>query len=426
MMILALIVALLPGEKPVYRLSDYVQEATDCAKRGSYGGQNRVLCDLAEPLKRALADCFASVSTWTGDADVQCEIEGPSGLFYWASSVDLCHGGRLDLGSAKIFSAIGVTPIVGPGFQACRDRGLKSGKWEIANATMRPYGTATSTVVTRGLDLKGPHRVRNVTLHDYVQGIRIVANAEAEPAAARANANNWALELVQIQGAKHAGIWIDGPDTNVGFALKIGVTSSCKRASEWPELGACADIHDGSFLGCTWVATATGYAKDEITGVVYPGIILGDSGNSRSVCVGCYIEGGYGGGLAAGTTNVVGGIGSWSGGGNRLEGNRISGLEAFGSDGLASLKLGSLTGGGALTITPLNDPGSYPLRLKYVPASSSFVVDVANIGSAQVLRIGAKSTTPTLGLGGLLIRPNAALPNVFLNTTGYILQRQVP
>src|SRR5690606_7216320 len=91
-MILALLLALLPQEKPVYRLADYVQEATDCAQRGSYGGQNRVLCDLAAPMKRALADCYASASTWAGDSDVQCEIEGPSGLFYWASQVDLCHG----------------------------------------------------------------------------------------------------------------------------------------------------------------------------------------------------------------------------------------------------------------------------------------------------------------------------------------------
>src|SRR5690606_487787 len=150
------------------------------------------------------------------------------------------------------------------------------------------------------------------------------------------------------------------------------------------------------------------------------------SANSRSVCLGCYIEGGYGGGIAAGTTNVVGGIGSWSGGGNRLEGNRISGLEAFGSDGLVSVKLGSLTGGGALTLTPLNDSGSYPLRSKYVPASSLFLVDGGHAGVAQVLGIGGKHPSPTLGPGGFWLRPNAARPNVYINTTGNVVTEQAP
>ncbi len=413
-------------EKPVYQLADLI-EPSDCAQRGSYGGQNRVLCDLAPALNRALAACYASVSTWTGDADVQCQIEGPSGLFYFGSTVELCHGGKLSLGSAKIFSAPGVTPIVGPGFQACRDRGLTSGIWTIQDiGTMRPYSVTPPGVIVRGFDLKGPHRLRNIRLHNYTQGIRITANATSTTTAQRANANGWVLEQIGIQGSEHAGIWIDGPDVNVGVATRVGVTSSCGSASLLGHLGPCADIYDGSFLGCTWIAASTGYAEDAITGTVYPGIVLGDSANSRSVCLGCYIESGYGGGQAAAVTNVLGGIGGWTGPGNRLEGNRISALESVGSDGTMSVKLGSLTGGGALTLTPIGDSGSYPLRFKYSTTNAAFFADVGNIGGAQVLRIGAKNTTPTLGLGGLMLRPNNSLPNVFYNTTGYIVPRQTP
>lgn len=417
----------LPGEKPVFHLADLIDQSADCAQRGSYGGQNRVLCDLAPALNRALTACYASVSSWTGDADVQCQIEGPSGLFYFGSTVELCHGGKLSLGSAKIFSAPGVTPIVGPGFQACRDRGQTSGIWTIQDiGTMRPYGVSPPGVIVRGFDLKGPHRLRNIRLHNYTQGIRITANATATTTAQRANANGWSLDHVVIQGSEHAGIWIDGPDVNVGLAIRVGVTSSCGSASLLTALGPCADIYDGSFLGSTWIAASTGYAQDDTTNAVYPGIVLGDSANSRSVCLGCYIEGGYGGGQVAATANVLGGIGGWTGPGNRLEGNRISGLESVGSDGLISVKLGALTGGGALTLTPIGDSGSYPLRFKYSAAQAAFYADVGNLGTARVLDIGAKSTTPNLGLGGLMLRRNNSLPNVYLNTTGYVVQRQVP
>lgn len=417
----------LPGEKPVFHVADLIDQSADCAQRGSYGGQNRVLCDLAPALNRALAACYASVSSWAGDRDVPCEIDVPGGLFYLGSTVEFCHGGRVDFGSAKIFTAPGVTAIRGLGFQACRNAGREAGVWTFENVGMlRPYGAAPVTPYAFGFDLRAPHRLRNVRMIGYTQGVRITANATATTAAQRANANGWSLDQVVIQGSEHAGVWVDGPDVNVGVGQRVGVTSSCGSVSVLAALGPCADIYDGSFLGSTWIAAATGYAQDAATNAVYPGIVLGDSANSRSVCLGCYIEGGYGGGQVAATANVLGGIGGWSGPGNRLEGNRISGLEAVGLEGTLSVKLGALTGGGALTLTPIGDSGSYPLRFKYDAARAVIFADVGNASAARVLDVGAKNTTPNLGLGGLMLRRNNSLPNVFLNSTGYVVQRQVP
>lgn len=425
--ILIACMAALPGEAATLHVSELVDQALDCKVR-PYGGQSRTLCDLAPATRRALAACELRVTAWAGDRNVPCQVEIPTGLYFWGSTVEVCHTVHLNFHGAKLLTAAGVTPIRLLGFGACQAAGRpNAGPSRVVDVLMQPFSATGTVARAYGIEAAAPLRAERVhILGGFTQGIRIVANATAEPPSARANANGWSLLNVVVQGSLHAGVWVDGPDTNVGSGVRVGSTSNCGRAANLASMGPCADIMDGSFLGCTWSSASTGYAEDDITKAVYPGIILGDSANSRSVCLGCYIEGGYGGGQAAAVTNVLGGIGGWVGPGNRLEGNRISGLESVGSDGLVSIKLGSLTGGGALTLTPIGDSGSYPLRFKYVLSSSSFVADVGNLGAAQVLRIGAKAATPSLGLGGLLLRPNASMPNVFINTTGQIVQRQTP
>lgn len=426
-MLFALLMGLLPYQLPSYDAADFIVESTDCVARARYGGQNPVLCDVSPALRLALAECEADLSNWVGDVDIPCEIEVPRGLWYMASEVTVCNTVSIDFNGSKVFSQADVTPIRFLGFQACKDAGRRTaGVSSLSNLYLRPYTASSTVTLEAGIEIHAPVRLSNIKMFDYDIGVEITANATDTVVNRRANANGWRMDSVTVQRSNFRGIYVDGPDVNVGVATRVGATSSCRKASALVAEGQCADIFDGSFLGCTWIASSTGYAQDIVTSSVFPGFVLGDSANSRSVCLGCYIEGGYGGGIAAGTTNVLGGIGSWTGGGNRLEGNRISGLEAIGQDGLISVKLGSLTGGGALTLTPLGDSGAYPLRFKYSAANASFFADIGNLGIGQVLRIGAKNTTPTLGLGGLMLRPNNTLPNVYLNTTGYIVPRQVP
>lgn len=424
MLMLSLLLALLPNERPTIDVSSYVLD-TECVQRGSYGGRNEVLCDLAPALNRALLECYEDAGTWVGTVDVGCKLVVPRGLFYIGSTVEFCHRGSIEFQGGKVFSAPNVTPFNFVGFQRCRDSNLPSaGPWEVDELYMRPYGVTSTVTDAFGIEAHSPVRLRDVHLMAYTQGVHIHANATADEVAARANANGYSLENVTVQTSLHAGIHVDGPDVNVGVGVRVGSTSNCKQANNLvARLGPCADIFDGSFLGDTWVAASTGYAQDAL-GAVYPGIVLGDSANSRSVCVGCYIEGGYGGGQVAAVANVVGGIGGWSGPGNRLEGNRISALEATSPDGLLRVRLGANTGGGAFSLVPVGS-GTYPLRWKYEATTGAVRLDVGNLNSAVVYRVGATSSALG-GLGGYVLRPTSGLLNVYLNNANNIISRQAP
>jgi hypothetical protein len=419
----------LPYEAPIYQLRDYVNETTDCVQRGSYGGQTPVLCDIAPALQAAIDECEASVSSWAGDQDVPCRIEGMPGLFYWGSKVTVCHTIDIDLKSAKIMTADAVSPIEFRGFGEClADNRPSAGASRLANAMFRRYSTATPATVI-AIEVHAPVKIEKVSILGYTQGILVYANAATtQPLVSRANANGWRLQDVTVQASLHAGVWVDGPDTNVGLSLRTGATSNCKQGSSLEgTLGTCADIFDGSYLGSTWIASATGYAKDTTTNAVFPGLVMGDSANSRSVCVGCYVESGYGGGVVALHANAVGGIGSWEGDGNVLQGHRISGLEAVGADGLVSVQLGLLTGGGALTLTPVGQSGTYPLRFKYDVDSTNYLLNVGNVNYAHALSIGAKaSSNGSLGLGSLVLRPSTVAVDVLLNNGGTVVSGEAP
>lgn len=111
--------ATLPHEQPVFKIADFVNQGVDCVARSSYSGQTPTLCDLAPAFQAAVLACEASVTSWAGDKDVACNIEGMPGLFYWGSTVDICHTISIDLKNAKIFSAAGVSPFKFLGYGAC-------------------------------------------------------------------------------------------------------------------------------------------------------------------------------------------------------------------------------------------------------------------------------------------------------------------
>jgi hypothetical protein len=424
--LLALTVALLPLEREPIMIADFVDQPVDCVPR-YYAGQTKVMCDLAPGLQRAVDHCESLTTTWTGDQNTGCEVVGANGLYYWGSTVSVCATPNINLRGAKILSASDVTLIRFEGFGRCDQLGkVRSGRPSLRDFYARPFSTTSSVVIVPAIEIHSPVTLERAHLQYFDQGVEVYANASATLPEDRANANSWIMRDVIVQGSLHTGVFVDGPDANVGVATSVKSTSNCTKGSATtPAHGQCADIFDGAFLGCTWEAASTGYAQDDDTNAVFPGIVLGDSANSRSVCVGCYIEGGYGGGVVAGTANVIGGIGSWTGGGNRLEGNRISGLEAIGSDGLISVKLGALTGGGALTLTPINATGTYPLRFKYDAATYSILLNVANVSAGHALRIGT-SLSAIGGYGGLLLAPNSGTENVWLNHSNRVVSGQTP
>jgi len=420
----------LPGEVSTIQALDFVNEPVDCLPR-YYGGQTTTICDISPALQEAIFECEARTTLNNLTGDLRCEINVRPGLYLMGSRVDVCGTIAIDFNDSKIMTAAGVSPFLFRGYGDCLDQGRPSaGTSSLENFLMRrlvPSDTSSTTAV----EIHAPIRMRKFSILGYTRGIVLTANGDTSlPPAQRALANSWIISDGAVQSSGHSGIYVDGPDVNVGLLERVGSTSNCKQGTQLSiDLGLpCADVFDGSFLGITLVVVSTGYAKDTTTNQVFPGIHLGDSNNNRSVCLGCYIESGYGNGVfGSSNANVLGGIGGWTGGGNRLEGNRISGLVSTGQDGLAEIKLGSLTGGGALSIVPLNDPGSYPLRLKWEPSGANFLFNVGNVSGGHALRIGGKATSNlNLGLGSLILRPLNNAPVLINNTANQVSRQAYP
>lgn len=426
MMMLALLLSALPGEQPSFDVAAFVDTEVDCPVR-RYGGRDEAFCDLAPAAERALAACYARVSTWAGDRDIPCDFEWPTGTFVLSRTVEACHAVRFRGYGTKILTLGEITPIYFVGHVACTASGRpKATGSEISGIILQPFAATSTNTITYGILAEAPLEIGRVQIRGgYTQGIRISAGSGRSPASL---ANRWRLDGVSVQGAHHVGVWVDGEDTNVGLALGASSAGNCLKAAPLAaSLGPCAEIHEGSFLGSTWIAAHAAYAESLHPNVPVP-YVMGDSGNSRSVCIGCYAED-PGVGVVANNANILGGKSVWSGF-PIIQGTVFRAAE-FTNDNdpsnTVTLGLGRLATGSGVgwALSAAGWSGGTTLRLKVDRGLNAYRLDVGNLGSAQALRIGANSSAIG-GAGGVILRPNNTLPNVYLNTTGYIVQRQVP
>lgn len=443
--IFALLVSLLPYERPVMNLDNYVDRSNlfddgpDCVQRANYGGLSEVLCDLAPALKRAVAECEAMTKHPNGvayalDANVGCNIVVPQGVFYWGSTVELCHNGTLKFGEAMIRSEPGVTQLRTLRYGECLTEGRPqpTSGWTIDGGQLRVYGVTTVAAPAFAIDVQHTTRIVGTHIHGFTQAIHIYANgATSQPLEDRALANLTRIENVMIESSHHAGIWFDGPDANAGTVIATSITGSCQQhAALEATLGPCADAYDGSFLGNYWMGVHTSNLAGK------PGFILGDSASSHAVAIAPYTEGVGVVNTCQGQANVVGGIGGFTGPCAVYQGKLMNGLELVGGGGKAKIRMGDLSPivGSAFTIYPVAQvagaPFQYPLSLNYstsgsgATASAKYTLNVSGVAAGNVADIGA-NTNALNGLGGMVLRPGTSA-NVYLNNSGYITQRQVP
>lgn len=425
MMLAALLAVVgLPGETPAFDVAAFVDVEADCPVR-RYGGRNVALCDLSPAARRALEACYARVSTWAGDRDLPCRLDLPSGTFFAGETIEACHEAHINGPETKLLTAAGRTGVRFLGFGACLASGRPKGAGgSLVGVTLLPFSVTPTTARAYGVEAEAPVVLEDLTISGYTQGIRISAGAKRSPPS---NANRWRIVGGRVSGSLHAGISIDGPDTNVGVAIQPSSTGNCLRAADLASLGACAQTVDGSLLGSTWIAASAAYA--ERVEPIATSFILGDSENSRSVCVGCYSED-PSIGIAESNVNVIAGKSVWSSANapSIYQGQRMTALSLLGADGLAELRLGTLSGGGALTLLPVGQPSSpaaekpRELRLKYEVSGGFWRLDVGNSNAAVPLRIGAKQNALG-GLGSLILRPSTGL--VYLGGSAQVVQGRV-
>lgn len=271
-----------------------------------------------------------------------------------------------------------------------RCSGASSARSRVADLSIRSPGLVTTGTPSYGLAIGSRVVVERVLVDGFVQGIRIEGRARSQGT----NANAWRLHDVVASHAQHAGIFIDGGDTNVGLADGVEVVGNCARASRWARrLGPCGGFYDSSFLGSTSIAVLGDLQRDRDTGIFHPAQVFeGDS--QHSVCLGCYNEGSTPS-RSARYSSYLGGLVNIEGPGLRLSGPYASGLEL---SNLAEVPVRVRLGNRAArnTFLELTTPSFPTLRLKLRPGTGSspslLQVDLNNLLSAVVSRISADGT----------------------------------
>lgn len=169
----------------------------------------------------------------------------------------------------------------------------------------------------------GTVTLRNIRTNSGRHGVRISAGIH-RLGDEKSLANHWRLDQVTATGSHHAGILIDGPDSNAGNATGVSASNSCRFGNTLKALSArdivkfpaylqqCAGIYDSSFLGNTWVGPHVAGIIDDQTLARYPGYIA-DGDNQHTVFMGAYIETNSGCGILSARSYAQGGISCWTG-----------------------------------------------------------------------------------------------------------------
>jgi len=283
-----------------------------------------------------------------------------------------------------------------------------------------------------GVDMQARIKLRDVTVSGFSgNGVNIVADVGA-----RKNANCWIIDTVALLGNGMHGLYVQGGDTNAGYAVGIDATGN----GGW-------GIWDASFLGNTYVGCHTDgngkrsmvhyggnryYCLDSsLAGSTTPGTnsavwaLIGPGGvsfyhpdwvsgatylvggayastgiNARNVFIGCYSESGsqppsdfifpsivIGGLHAAGVTNTTSAT--------ILIDGSFTTLTSMTKSNKAKISIGAGSAGDSDALLTLADPvyGDWPYRLKY--ATGRWLLNWANTN--EHLHLYTRDATVTNG-----------------------------
>lgn len=379
---LALLVGFFPGERPDLYVRDQILPE-DCGP---------TICNISPAIDRTLAVADL-VPTPVGMRPQGSKIHLPCGEFQISKPIDVHREhtitgcGGAGWGAPTLLRSMTSTHAI-----VIRT----SGAWAI----LQDFGIRTDlpseTSDRHGIKAEGRAFIDRVYIRGFVHGYHAVGWAVGN----HTNINGGALTGLRIEGTEHAGIYIDGPDSNAILFQAIDIGSACQKASKWVALGPCAGIFESSFLGNTFVATQVAGTKEGTAPM--PGYNFDSNGNQRSTCVGCYSEIDNAPGIMSVNTDILGGIGQWTGPGLRLEGVRASSLRVWGVSspaGTPELLLGAAGGlpGTVLMATPpqIANPLVPPnatlrLRLGTATGKRGWYWDMAGLGIGVSQRVLAE------------------------------------
>lgn len=170
----------------------------------------------------------------------------------------------------------------------CKGRGIGgSTRNTLTRLSLISPGIVYTSTPTFGVELRANTVVDRVSTQGFVHGFDVYGNIVKDGT----HANYFDLRRITATGAMHAGVWIQGPDTNVGTVIGVTASSNCREAGKWNgyfdvkrsvemnELGeavgryqkdVCAGYFNRSQYGTADMAIAGSLNRDRITGIWYP------------------------------------------------------------------------------------------------------------------------------------------------------------
>lgn len=307
------------------------------------------VCDLTDELKDILEECNETPPI--DRSDTGCSIHIAAGEYELTETIVLCRqhhiygDGGWGAGARTVINVAAETTgfrlgstteceDYPPRTDTNGDGGFGGKNTEISDLAI--YSEACTGTCTAA-DHFGVHvnargvQLSNLYIKDFTQGVRISGDVTRtgcgttlDPDLCSSNANLWMLSRVRVDDSDHAGVYVQGGDTNGGLGMMVSGRGNCQDPTSYETAwGDCANIVDKSFLGSAWVGTHT--AAVTATTDVAPGYIA-DGNSQMSVFVGAYAEGDQLQNELSVNSTAVGGLSSWDGAsGLRIEGRDIRG-----------------------------------------------------------------------------------------------------
>jgi hypothetical protein len=371
------------------------------------------------PEGQEIADGFDLAQIACEDAGLsECLYIIPPGRHDMTKPIRLCMKAHVDAHGAQLFPVHSGAVIFGRDGAGCNSSGST---WQGGLLKGNIVSSTTTRPLPVGLDIQAPVSVRDVHVSSFARGVQAVCNNTGSllqdevdrgfAISENAHCNGVRLDNVSVYGNALDGFYFRGSDANAGLISMGSAVHNCMMANQWLPEGRdddvpddkyqCANFHDDSFLGNTWVAPHSSAAYDyrSTPGVNHPWFQYHSiSANGRTTWIGPYAEGspstttGNGRSYLKGYGHLVfGGLDNIEAPGGMTIGERgtVSRLQANASDGNISsqLTLGDAAGSGSVFRLDL-DNGTYDGTLRLKPTESGWVrLDINNLNATQVLHM---------------------------------------
>lgn len=225
-----------------------------------------------------------------------------------------------------------------------------------------------------GVEARTSVFLTDVGISGFAQGVRMLCDIKLD----RSNCSGSLLINVAVVMSEHAGILLQGGDSNAVTIIGGRSDTNCRNAARWnagtvanlcsrlpnhavcvtPRL-QCAGYLDLSFLGGTFVGTVA-HAENGSSGYVHAG------SNQTSTIVGAYAEADTWPGWADSRNTVLGGGNRFEGPAGQLKSSTMPGLTV--TDGTATIALGR-DAARPNAVWAISGPGTsvYPFKLVIGP-----------------------------------------------------------